>query len=71
MTLNTQHEWAVDVIESEKGWGQRLDETRLFETHEEAIEFMKQFNSHNDKKAVPDWYMYATLPYRRPLINLF
>ncbi len=27
--------WQVDIIESERGWGQRLDETREFESHEQ------------------------------------
>jgi len=51
----------VYVIESERGWGQRIDETRFFDTKEEAVEFVKDFNSHNTDDVVPDWYMRAEL----------
>ena len=51
----------VDIIESERGWGQRLDETKEFDTLEEAQAYVKEYNSHNDKEEVPDWYMRAQL----------
>jgi len=37
--------FAIEIIESEAGWGQRLDETKYFETYEEAEKFMKDYNS--------------------------
>jgi hypothetical protein len=51
----------VNIIESERGWGSKIDEVRKFDTQEEANKFITQFNSHNDKPNVPDWYMYAEL----------
>lgn len=50
----------VDLIESERGWGQRVDQTREFNTYDEAVDFIKSFNSQNNLPVVPDWYMYAT-----------
>lgn len=55
--------WKVDIIESERGWGQKIDETKTFETREEANAFVKEFNGKNDLPYVPDWYMYAREPY--------
>lgn len=49
----------VYLIESEAGWGQRVDETREFESHEEADKFIAEFNAQNNKPYVPSWYMYA------------
>ncbi len=49
----------VDVIESERGWGQKLDERKEFDTYEEAVKFIADFNKDNDKEVVPDWYMFA------------
>ena len=54
-------EFKVLIIESESGWGQRVDEVRKFETLEEAKKFVADYNKHNDEKTVPSWYMYAAL----------
>lgn len=54
--------WRVDLIESERGWGQKVDETKYFDNLPEAEAFVKEFNSKNTAKVVPDWYMYATEP---------
>lgn len=51
----------VNIIESEKGWGQRVDEVREFPNREKAEAFVKEFNSKNDQDTVPDWYMYAEI----------
>ena len=56
--------WKVQLIESERGWGQRVDEIKTFDTEEEALEFVKEFNAENNLPYVPDWYMYATEPYK-------
>lgn len=56
--------WKVDIIESEAGWGQRLDETKEFESEESAEKFRTAFNASNNKDVVPDWYMYASAPYK-------
>jgi len=52
----------VDLIESERGWGQRLDERKYFDSADEAWKFVEDFNSKNDKDSVPDWYMFAEDP---------
>jgi hypothetical protein len=54
----------VDIIESERGWGSKVDETIYFDNQEEAVKYA---NDYNDKynpplkagESVPDWYMYA------------
>lgn len=51
----------VEIIESERGWGQKVDEVKTFDTLEEAEKFIKKFNAVNNKPTVPDWYMYARL----------
>ena len=56
--------FAVEIIESEAGWGQRLDETKYFETYEEAEKFMKEYNKENNLPVTPRWYMYASKPFR-------
>ncbi len=51
----------VYIIESEAGWGQKVDETKEFPTREEAIEWAKAYNNkHNPPRdTTPSWYMYA------------
>ncbi len=47
----------VDIIESERGWGQKIDETKYFDNEPEAIAFCKQYNAQNPDGPAPDWYM--------------
>lgn len=49
----------VPVIESEKGWGQKIDDYMVCLTKEKAESFIIDFNAKNDKLVVPDWYMRA------------
>lgn len=49
----------VEIIESERGWGSRLDEIRRFTTEKEAKDFIIEYNKRNNLPEVPDWYMYA------------
>lgn len=51
----------VEIIESERGWGQKVDETKEFETLEEAESFVKEYNAENKWSSAPDWYMYARI----------
>lgn len=56
----------VEIIESEAGWGQKVDEVKEFTTLAKAEAFIKKFNkpNHDDYKKtgkVPGWYMYARL----------
>ncbi|MNK14260.1 hypothetical protein D3C87_323590 [compost metagenome] len=54
--------WRTTLIESERGWGQKVDGYRRFETREEAEKWVDEFNSKNDLPTVSDWYMYAESP---------
>lgn len=55
--------YRVDIIESERGWGSKVDEQKDFDTLAEATAFVTKFNSVNNEATVPDWYMYAGAPY--------
>lgn len=54
----------VIIIESERDWGQRVDEIKYFDSLVQANKFVQEFNSCNDKETVPDWYMRAEDPIR-------
>lgn len=54
--------YRVEIIESEYGWGQHVEEIKYFDTLEEAKDYQIEFNAMNDETEVPDWYMYATDP---------
>lgn len=56
--------WRVVIIESEHGWGQRVDEVKYWneDQEQEARDFVRDFNKDNNKTIVPDWYMYAEEP---------
>lgn len=49
----------VYIYESERGWGQKVDEIKEFDTRELAQKFADEFNSKNGLNHVPDWYMFA------------
>ena len=51
----------VIIIESERGWGQRIDEIKEFDDRKEAEAFCESLNKQNDKPYVPDWYIYAKI----------
>lgn len=51
----------VHIIESERGWGQRVDEVKEFDSLKDADTFCKDFNKDNTEDVVPDWYMAATI----------
>ena len=51
----------VHVIESERGWGQKVEDVKEFDTRAEAETFVTKFNSSNTEAFVPDWYMYAEI----------
>ena len=50
---------SVNLIESESGWGQKIDDTYYFPTKTDAQQYVVDFNAKNDSATVPDWYMYA------------
>ena len=51
--------YRVDLIEYERGWGSKIDETIYFDNEEEAREYVRSFNAKNTATTVPDWYMIA------------
>jgi len=51
----------VHIIESEAGWGSKVDEVKHFDNYEDALTFCTNFNAENNKAVVPDWYMYAEI----------
>ena len=51
----------VHIIESERGWGSKLDEVKEFDTPEQAATFVAEYNKVNNLPVVPDWYMYARI----------
>lgn len=49
----------VVIIESERGWGQKIDEVKYFDNKEEAEKFVDDFNKDLPAGLAPDWYMMA------------
>ena len=62
--MNPKYRYRVDIIESERGWGQKVDDVKFFDTLEEAETFVKEYNAKNNLPYVPDWYMFADRPER-------
>lgn len=55
-----QAAFKVNIIESERGWGSKIDETLYFDNEEEARQYAIDYNNkYNTAKEVPDWYMVA------------
>lgn len=54
--------YRIDIIESEKGWGKRVDESLYFDSKEEAELYRVKFNAQNTGSKTPDWYQYAAEP---------
>lgn len=52
--------YKADIWEYERGWGSRLEETKVFDTEEERDLFIKNFNARNTEASAPDWYMVAS-----------
>lgn len=47
----------IAVIESELGWGSKIDDWMVCLSVEDAKAFEVEFNSENKKKRTPNWYM--------------
>ncbi len=57
--------YTVNIIESERGWGSKIDEVIHFPTAEEADQYVKDYNTKYNPPVkslndVPDWYMKAS-----------
>ncbi len=57
--IEQPEQFKVGIYESELGWGTKLEEIKEFTTKEEADKFIIKYNKTNDKKVVPNWYMFA------------
>jgi hypothetical protein len=51
----------VSIWEMDRWSGKKLDETKEFDTEQEAIDFCKEYNKKNNKDVVPEWCMVANL----------
>jgi hypothetical protein len=49
----------VDLVEHERGWGSKIDETKYFDNEQEAKDYCAKYNSKNTAPSAPDWYMVA------------
>lgn len=59
LETNVEKNYKVIIIESERDYGQKIDEIKYFESEDIAKGFVKEFNSKNNLTKTPDWYMYA------------
>ena len=62
ITGSLQDAWAVEIVESERGWGSKVDSVKYFDTYDSAAAYVKEFNAANVGDEVPDWYMVAQSP---------
>jgi hypothetical protein len=56
----------VVIIESERGWGRKVNSVKYFPTHKAAEKFVAKYNQKNiddweKTHTVPDWYMVAQI----------
>lgn len=51
----------VSIWEMDRWSGKKLDETKEFDTRQEAIDFCTEYNKKNNLPEVPEWYMVANL----------
>ena len=51
--------YKIPVIESEGGWGSKIDDYMVCLSKEDALQFCKEFNSKNTEPITPSWYMRA------------
>lgn len=68
--------WAVDIVESEAGWGSKVDETLYWreEDEQEARSYVKEYNEKYNPplkpgQQTPGWYMIAQGPYKRFILK--
>lgn len=52
----------VNLVESERGWGQKVFDEEYFDTDAEANRFIADYNRNSmGQNTVPDYYTYAEL----------
>ncbi len=47
----------MTVIESESGWGRKVDDYMVCLNVEDGLAYQKEFNARNTADTAPDWYM--------------
>jgi hypothetical protein len=58
--LAPKKKFVVHMIESEAGWGRKIDEIKKFDTEQQAKNFVKKYNDkYNNKPVAPEWYIKA------------
>jgi hypothetical protein len=57
--IKLQNTFRVEIIESERGWGTKIDEVKYFDSEESAKAFCTEYNKDNPPGPAPDWYMQA------------
>jgi hypothetical protein len=51
--------YKVNLTEYEKGWGSKVFDTLYFKKEENALSYIKEYNSRNNLKMTPDYYTKA------------
>jgi len=52
--------YRVDIVEYERGWGSKIDDTIYFDSEQEAKDYATEYNqTYNTDTEAPDWYMVA------------
>lgn len=53
----------VEIIESEAGWAPKVEEVLEFDSYDEAMKFVKDYNTQHNPPATftPSWYMFARI----------
>ncbi len=51
--------YQVNLTEYEKGWGSKVFNTLYFKKEENALSYIKEYNSKNNLKMTPDYYTKA------------
>jgi hypothetical protein len=57
--INKPVAYRVDLVEHERGWGSKIDESLYFDNEDEARNYVQTFNTRNTDPLAPDWYMVA------------
>jgi hypothetical protein len=57
--INKPVAYRVDLVEHERGWGSKIDESLYFDNEDEARNYVQTFNTRNTDLLAPDWYIVA------------
>ena len=58
VTMPERHK--VVIIESERGWGSKVDDVLYFDNEPEARKYVADYNKDLPTDRTPDWYMIAS-----------